>query len=81
MNFSSAFILTAIIILALVGIFIFLVKPPDEHRRLSLTASLALFCIVAGIVFGETKWLGYGLLGLGMLLAVTDIVIKYKAGK
>ncbi|MBX9781720.1 MAG: hypothetical protein K2X48_00365 [Chitinophagaceae bacterium] len=81
MTVPSAFILTAMIVLALIGIFIFLVKPPDEHRRLSLPASLALFCIIAGMVFGETRWLGYGLLTTGALLAAADIIIKYKKRK
>ena len=44
--------------------------------RINLLTGLAFGCILAGIIFGEYGGLGYGLLGLGVLLAILDVFNK-----
>jgi hypothetical protein len=39
---------------------------------------LAFPLIIAGIVFGENRFIGYGLIGAGILLAFIDIIIRYR---
>ena len=34
--------------------------------------------LLAGILFGEERPIGYGLLGIGVVLAVIDIFIQHK---
>jgi hypothetical protein len=46
--------------------------------RPSRGAFLAFPLIVAGILFGENRLIGYGLMGAGILLAFIDIVVRYK---
>jgi hypothetical protein len=37
-----------------------------------------MFLVVAGILFGEDPYLGYGLLGAGIVLGVVGILIGLK---
>lgn len=39
-------------------------------------ASLAFGCLIAAILFGHERQLGFGLIGMGIILYVVDIYIK-----
>jgi hypothetical protein len=78
MNISSGYMLVAIAVLAVIAVLLFLVKPKGKTNRLSPLAALSFAFVVAGILFGERQWLGYGLMGIGIVLAVADIIKKYK---
>jgi hypothetical protein len=41
-------------------------------------AGLAFAFIIAGIIFGDSRLVGYSLIGVGDLIAIMDIVIKLK---
>jgi hypothetical protein len=47
-----------------------------QQARLSKLATLSFLLVIAGIVFGEIRFIGYSLMGSGVLLAVIDIVKK-----
>jgi hypothetical protein len=79
MNLSEAYIFTAIAALAVIAILMIWIKPAGKPRNISPLASLAFAFIIAGILFGEEHWLGYELMGIGVLLAIIDIAIKYRA--
>jgi hypothetical protein len=32
--------------------------------------------VLAGLIFGESRLLGYSLLGVGVLLAIVDMIVK-----
>jgi hypothetical protein len=74
-NFSDAYILIAIVILA---ILVLVLKGKQMKTHLSRWAFLAFFLVLAGILFGENRLIGYGLMGAGVLLAFIDIVVRYK---
>jgi uncharacterized membrane protein len=78
MSSSQLYIITSIVILAIIAAIMFLVRRPGRGQRLSPLAGLAFVCIVAGILFGESRPLGYGLLAAGVILAVIDIFIREK---
>ncbi len=79
MSENQFFILIAIVVLALiVGVLIFTRSRRKETRTLTPLAGLAFGCIMAGILFGEERWLGYGLMGLGVILSIVDAIIKTK---
>ena len=74
---SQAYIAISIIVLAIIAILLFLVKRNSAERRLTPLASLAFGFILAGVLFGSNnRLLGYGLMGVGVLLAVVDIFNK-----
>jgi hypothetical protein len=76
-NFSDAYILIAIVVLAIL-ILVFVLTGKQMKTQPSRWAFLAFFLVLAGILFGETRLIGYGLMGAGILLAFIDIVIRYK---
>ena len=45
---------------------------------LSPLASIAFVFMISGIVFGDNRWFGYGLIGIGMVIAVVDIIRKQR---
>jgi hypothetical protein len=76
MEASQIYILISIFVLAIVaGLFFMKGK---KRRTLTPLTGLAFGFIVAGIVFGDNRFAGYGLMGTGVLLAVIDAVRKLK---
>ncbi len=73
MNTSQVFILIAIIALAVVALVALQIRRSGTRKPLTPLTSLAFACIVAGIVFGENRFLGYGLMGLGVILSLIDM--------
>lgn len=80
MNVSRLYVLIAIVVLAVIAL-ILVFTGKKEKKPLSKTAILAFAFIIAGIVFGENRITGYGLMGIGIILAVIDIVRKVKVEK
>lgn len=76
MNPSLIYIAVTIIVLAFIFVLLFFVKGRMRDKSLSPMASLAFGCIIAAIVFGENRLLGYSLIGAGVLLSVIDIFIR-----
>lgn len=73
MNISQMYIIVAIVVLAVIASLVFVVGKKEESRPLTPLASFAFAFVLAGILFGENRLVGYGLMGIGMILAVVDI--------
>ncbi len=73
---SVYLVLAALILLALVAAGVLVVSRGRGLQRLTPLGGLALAFVVAGIVFGENRLVGYGLMVVGVVLAVVDIVRK-----
>ena len=79
MEASQIYILISIIVLLIIAILVIFVKKNKKKKRLTPLTSLAFVFIIAGIVFvGEGRLISYSLMGIGILLAVIDIVKKSK---
>ncbi len=78
MNIQSPYIILSVIILLILAVLVFFVGKNKSGTRLTPLAGLAFGFILAGIVFGENRILGYILLGAGVILAVVDMVMKAK---
>jgi uncharacterized membrane protein YedE/YeeE len=78
MAFSDRFIsigLGVLVILAIIFAYAWKKGPQKQPSRI---AFIALFLVVAGILFGEDSYLGKGLPGAGIVLGVVDILIGLK---
>ena len=73
MTTSLAFVAISIAVLAVVAIPVFLVRGKRAENRITPLAGLAFAFVVAGILFGEDRLVGYGLMGIGIVLAMADI--------
>jgi len=47
-------------------------------KRLSPLAGLAFGFVLAGIFFDSNRFLGYGLIGVGVILAIIDMLKEMK---
>ncbi|MDD5191648.1 MAG: hypothetical protein PHH54_01995 [Candidatus Nanoarchaeia archaeon] len=78
MEASQIYILISIIVLLIIAILVFFIKKNRKQKSLTLLASLAFVFIIAGIIFGDSRLVGYSLIGIGVLLAIIDMVRKLK---
>jgi hypothetical protein len=77
---SGSYFLIAIVVLAILVILL-VVAGKQMKTRPSARAFLAFPLIVAGIVFGEDRLIGYGLMDAGFLLAFIDIIVRHRNQK
>ena len=78
MNTSQIFIAVFVITLAIVALLVFFVSKNRKENRLTPLASLAFTFTVLGVVFSDDRLIGYGLMGVGVLLAVVDMYNRSK---
>ena len=70
---SRIFIAVSIAVLAIVALLVFFIAKSQKEKRLTPLASLAFGFVLAGILFGEDRFIGCGLLGVGVILSVIDM--------
>ena len=70
---SQIFIAVSIAVLAIVALLVFFIAKSQKEKRLTPLASLAFGFVLAGILFGEDRFIGYSLLGVGVILSVIDM--------
>ena len=75
MDESQRYLAVSIAILAAVALLLFIAGRKRPREDLSGLVVLSLALITAGIVFGENRLVGYGLIGAGILLAAIDIYL------
>ena len=78
MNISQIYIAVSIVVLAVIALLVFFVNRGGRKNRLTPLASLAFIFLLAGVFFSDNRLIGYGLMGVGVLLAVLDIFNRSK---
>ena len=84
MDASQIYILTSVIILLVIAaIVIFARKNSKKKKQETITplAGIAFGFILLGILFSDSRLIGYSLMGIGIILAVVDIVVRMKKRK
>ena len=76
---TTGFILISIIVITIVAVLVFFVSKNRAQNHLTPLAGLAFGFILAGVLFGEVRLLGYSLMGIGLIIAVVDIFRKGKS--
>jgi hypothetical protein len=59
-------------IAAFIAILVLLVLNRRKIHRISTLTMVGMTMVVLGIVFGDSRWISYSLIGAGALLAVMD---------
>ena len=59
-------------IAALIAILVLLVLNRRKIHRISTLTMLGMTMVVLGIIFGDSRWISYSLIGVGVLLAIID---------
>jgi drug/metabolite transporter (DMT)-like permease len=79
MDASQIFIIIAVVTLLAVMALWFFVLRQHGPRPLSPLSGLAFAFVIAGIIFGEDpRWLGYGLIAIGIALAVAEMIMTQR---
>jgi O-antigen ligase len=76
MTTSAAYVAISIAVLAIIAVLVFRARKGERENRLTPLASLAFGFVLAGIIFGENRLVGYSLMGIGVILAVVDIFVR-----
>jgi hypothetical protein len=76
MDAYQVYIVISVLVLALIAMLFYVTSRRKPEKGLSRLAALSFAFILAGIIFGENRLVGYSLLGIGVLLAVIDIYYK-----
>ena len=71
-------IYVAVMIVTLAIIAFLMGNKNQKTKRLSRTSAVAFGFMLAGIIFGENRLIGYGLIAIGLILSVVDIYLKSK---
>ncbi len=72
MSVPEVYLVTALVVLAIIVMVIFWIR--RKEYRISPLISLAFAFVVAGIIFGANRLVGYGLMIVGVILAVVEWV-------
>jgi hypothetical protein len=59
-------------IAAFIAILVLLVLNRRKIHRISTLTMLGMTMVVLGIIFGDSRWISYSLIGVGVLSAVID---------
>jgi len=76
MDSYQVYILISVLVLAVVAVFLYVTSRKKQKKGLTRLAALSFGFIIAGIIFGENRFVGYSLLGIGIILAVIDMYEK-----
>lgn len=78
MSSIQIYIAVSVLVLLIILAFLFLVNKNRKDYKLTPLAGLSFGFILAGLFAGEDRVIGYSLLGIGVILAVTDMLRKLK---
>lgn len=76
MDSSQIYILISIIILAIIAVLVFFIKKNKKKEKISPLVGIAFGFIMGGIIFSDDRLIGYSLMGIGVILAIIDIIKK-----
>tara|TARA_Y100000310_G_scaffold221959_1_gene223572 strand:- start:3332 stop:3571 length:240 start_codon:yes stop_codon:yes gene_type:complete len=74
MESSQIYILISIVVILVIAVVLFFVRRDKIKRKLTPLAGLAFGFILAGILFGDNRLVGYSLMGVGVLIAIVDMI-------
>ena len=79
MNVSQGYIALSIVVLLVITILLVWVGRKRQESRLTPLAGIAFAFVVAGAVLGSNRLIGYGLMGVGVVLALVDLYRRKRA--
>jgi hypothetical protein len=68
-------------ITAFIVILVLLVLNRRKIHRISTLTMLGMTMAVLGLIFGDSRWISYSLIGVGVLLAVIDATYVKRHGE
>ena len=78
METNKVYVIISVVALVLIGLFLFLKQKRANEKLISPLTGLAYSLVLAGIIFGDERFIGYSLLGVGVVLSIIDMTRKRK---
>jgi hypothetical protein len=79
MTDQNTYIIIAVLAFLFVLFLLFICcRDKKKKNNISSLGGIAMALVITGIIFGESRMIGYFLIGFGLLLAVIDIFKKIK---
>ena len=79
MNASQIHLLVTIVVFVAVAILIFVFSRNKNALMIHPLTGLAFAFILSGLLFGDNGLIGYGLMGIGVIFAVIDMIRRSRA--
>lgn len=78
MSASSIYTAVTIVVLLVIVVVAFILGRREPHNNLTPLGGLAFGFVIAGILFAGTEFVGYSFMGIGVILAVIDMIRRRK---
>lgn len=78
MNITQIYIAISLVVLAVIALLFIIIGKSQKRYKLTPLVGIAFGFVLAGIIFGDDRLVGYSLLGIGVVLSVIDVFIRYK---
>jgi uncharacterized membrane protein len=76
---SQVFIVVSVAVFACIAVLAFFVGKNRSENKLTPLAGLAFGFVLAGILFGDDRLIGYSLMGIGVILGVVDVLRRSRS--
>ncbi len=76
MNASQIYIVLSVVIIVVIALLVFFVTRSKQEKMFTPLAVLAFGFILTGMLFGSNKVFNYSMMGIGVILAVVDMIRK-----
>jgi hypothetical protein len=78
---AIVYIILTVAALAIIAAVLFMGRKKPMRGSLSRLASLSFVFVIGGIAFGDDRIVGYSLIGIGLVFAAADIIVKMRSRK
>jgi len=79
MNAPQIYIVLSVSILVIVALLVFFIASRKQEKTFTPMTILAFGFILTGILYSSNMLFGYSLMGIGVILAIVDMVRKLQA--
>jgi MFS superfamily sulfate permease-like transporter len=81
MTAAELYIALTLLVLAIIALAAMYTRKSKRPKHPpSKLAMVAILLVISGIIFGENRYIGYSLLGAGVLLSILDILKNLNRG-
>jgi len=79
---SKSYILIGVVVLAIIIIVLGIFKNKKPGKKMSKLTTVSFIFVILGIVMGgDSRFSGYSLMGIGIIVAIIDIIMKRRSGE
>ena len=75
---AGIYIMISLVVLLIILIFEIFTLKKKKRKKSSKLATFAMILVILGIIFGDNRLIGYGFIGVGVILSVIDIIKNLK---